>query len=745
MAKRAAFAVRAVYGGDEAQPQTATDIEYVSRRRLEEIRAALERCDPESAFAAEATKLCNITAAKAVYNRRDTQAARSIIQGTRGLNASQKESYDRRDVRAARPTIQGTRGTVTSRRLPRYDDTRTKAMGGLDIDPLEPGDTIGLSIVDSDGLMISLMASLYHPFGSGVVSPALGFVMQGRGANFAVGIPGHPNEYRAGARPFHTLCPTAVLRDGEPWLGIAMKGGDRQPAATTQVLSLMVDHGLSLAEAIAAPRWRHVGSAHPGHPCTHHPLKATGGVVQFDQLARLPPMTIRGLKNRGHKVVAVSKGFADSAFGVAQAVMIHDRATHDHPALLEAVTDFRRKPGAAKVGEMSSTAGRRIKKRGIHTNSDHNTMGGKEAPQRRITAVVVVLEPGANLAMFCLRMCVSSGNDDQGRMLVLTVLSMERKLYPRRRGNLSGFEETPLSRFEFSPLCKDENLGDVSESIVVEAASDDGAPPAKLLASALEWAASGGDHDVAAVIQLSATGVRVATHGRLVALVQSMDLAAHASTLSSHQTAVGAMGLSTDADGVMHNPTLVRLSPMTFPTQPNQRYNVTDSTSTGVIEDRDMAMAMTSQSYHHADQRGCMAGDVLSAPFVARGHRLAVCLRSGACRTEHGNVATRIHVSSGDALTCAVATVSEGPRRASSRGTIDNFRLRTQVVAEESAHSTGQACVLPGVVALVKRNDNVMRKVLEVFERLKDIIGLDFFISAGWVRHKPQRALYHGD
>jgi len=127
----------------------------------------------------------------------------------------------------------------------------------------EPGDfatsteTVYLSIGDSEGNMISFIHSIYEYFGSGVVVPGTGFVLQNRGAGFD--IEEGPNQVAPGKRPFHTLIPGFVTRDGEPYMAFGVMGGSMQPQGHVQLVLNMLEFGMDPQEAVDAARFRHRG------------------------------------------------------------------------------------------------------------------------------------------------------------------------------------------------------------------------------------------------------------------------------------------------------------------------------------------------------------------------------------------------------------------------------------------------------------------------------------------------------
>jgi gamma-glutamyltranspeptidase / glutathione hydrolase len=117
-------------------------------------------------------------------------------------------------------------------------------------------ETIYLSIGDQYGNMISFINSVYGYFGSRVVVPGTGFVLQNRGAGFTME-DGHPNQIAPNKRPFHTIIPAFVTKGGEPWLSFGVMGGSMQPQGHVQVLLNMVEFGMDPQEAIDAARFRH--------------------------------------------------------------------------------------------------------------------------------------------------------------------------------------------------------------------------------------------------------------------------------------------------------------------------------------------------------------------------------------------------------------------------------------------------------------------------------------------------------
>ena len=117
------------------------------------------------------------------------------------------------------------------------------------------GDTVYLSAADQDGMMISMIQSNYFGFGSGVVVEGTGISMQNRGAGFNL-IPGHPNRIGGGKRPFHTIIPAFVTRNGKPEMSFGVMGGSMQAQGHAQMIIRIYDYGQNPQTASDAPRWR---------------------------------------------------------------------------------------------------------------------------------------------------------------------------------------------------------------------------------------------------------------------------------------------------------------------------------------------------------------------------------------------------------------------------------------------------------------------------------------------------------
>jgi gamma-glutamyltranspeptidase/glutathione hydrolase len=159
---------------------------------------------------------------------------------------------------------------------------------------LRDGDTIYMTTADGDGMMVSLIQSNYRGMGSGMSPPGLGFILQDRGELFSL-IPGQNNTYAPGKRPFQTIIPAFITKDGQPWLSFGVMGGDMQPQGHAQIVVNLIDFGMNLQEAGDAPRFYHTGSSEPTGE-----VMEDGGQLYLE--SGYPPETLRELVKRGHTV-----------------------------------------------------------------------------------------------------------------------------------------------------------------------------------------------------------------------------------------------------------------------------------------------------------------------------------------------------------------------------------------------------------------------------------------------------------
>lgn len=177
---------------------------------------------------------------------------------------------------------------------------------------LDEGDTIYMTVADADGMMVSLIQSNYRGMGSGMAAPGLGFIFQDRGEQFVLK-EGHPNSFAPGKRPFHTIIPAFVTKDGQPWLSFGVMGGAMQPQGHAQIIMNLIDFGMNLQEAGDAPRIQHDGSTEPAGQAT---VMSDGG--ELDLETGYPYETVRELMRKGHSV-----RFANGPYGGYQAIMVN--------------------------------------------------------------------------------------------------------------------------------------------------------------------------------------------------------------------------------------------------------------------------------------------------------------------------------------------------------------------------------------------------------------------------------------
>ncbi|MDH3380878.1 MAG: gamma-glutamyltransferase, partial [Gammaproteobacteria bacterium] len=163
------------------------------------------------------------------------------------------------------------------------------------------GDTIYLTVADSQGNMVSLIQSNYRGMGTGLSPDGLGFILQDRGELFDL-TPGRPNSYAPGKRPFHTIIPAFITKKGKPFVSFGVMGGAMQPQGHVQIIVNMIDFDMNLQEAGDAPRICHAGSSQPTGE-----RMADGGTVYLE--SGFPYRTIRALTRMGHKISSRVGGY----------------------------------------------------------------------------------------------------------------------------------------------------------------------------------------------------------------------------------------------------------------------------------------------------------------------------------------------------------------------------------------------------------------------------------------------------
>lgn len=173
---------------------------------------------------------------------------------------------------------------------------------------LRDGDTVYLAVGDRDGNMVSLIQSNYRGFGSGITVPGTGFTFQDRGEMFTVS-PGHANDYAPGKRPFTTIIPAFITKDGAPWIAFGLMGGAMQPQGHVQIVTNLIDFDMNLQEAGDAARWHHDGSSD-----YNNPKMIDGGFVEVE--TGIPYDAVRSLMQKRHDV-----RIGNGGFGGYQAVM----------------------------------------------------------------------------------------------------------------------------------------------------------------------------------------------------------------------------------------------------------------------------------------------------------------------------------------------------------------------------------------------------------------------------------------
>ena len=161
------------------------------------------------------------------------------------------------------------------------------------------GGTIYLTAADENGMMVSFIQSNYMGFGSGCVEPNYGISLQNRGHAFAVRTGGlNPaNLVAPGKRPFHTIIPAFLMKDGQPVMSYGVMGANMQPQGHVQTLVRMLDYAQNPQAACDAPRWRY----------------NEGLVINVE--AGMDPQTVQGLQQRGHAMEVINDSYQDFGSG----------------------------------------------------------------------------------------------------------------------------------------------------------------------------------------------------------------------------------------------------------------------------------------------------------------------------------------------------------------------------------------------------------------------------------------------
>jgi gamma-glutamyltranspeptidase/glutathione hydrolase len=158
------------------------------------------------------------------------------------------------------------------------------------------GGTIYLTAADEDGMMVSFIQSNYMGFGSGCVEPEFGISLQNRGCGFSLAA--GANQVAPGKRPFHTIIPAFLSKDGQPVMSFGVMGGNMQPQGHMQTLVRMLDYKQSPQAACDAPRWRYNAG------------------FEINVEASMNPATVQGLAERGHRMEVINDSYQD--FGAGQ-------------------------------------------------------------------------------------------------------------------------------------------------------------------------------------------------------------------------------------------------------------------------------------------------------------------------------------------------------------------------------------------------------------------------------------------
>jgi gamma-glutamyltranspeptidase/glutathione hydrolase len=192
-----------------------------------------------------------------------------------------------------------------ARRRKAFDAKKAQAYAAGDPE----GDTTGFVVADRHGNVASVIQSLFNPFGSGIVVPGCGVVLQNRGRHFQLD-PGHPSALAPRKRPFHTLMAAMATRDDRPVAALATMGGNGQAMFHVQILTNLIDYGLDPQEAIERPRFL-IGAFLPGEPAD---------TIHLER--RVPRTVLSALARKGHPIKPAPEFFTRT--GHAHAIVFRD-------------------------------------------------------------------------------------------------------------------------------------------------------------------------------------------------------------------------------------------------------------------------------------------------------------------------------------------------------------------------------------------------------------------------------------
>ena len=201
-----------------------------------------------------------------------------------------------------------------AQRSAQIDPTHANPNVGPGEPKLKDNDTTYFTIADKDGMMVSLIQSNYRGMGSGLVADGLGFMFQDRGELYSLD-PAHANVYAPGKRPFHTIIPAFIMKDGQPFMSFGLMGGDMQPQGHVQIIVNMIDFGLNVQEAGDAARWRHDGGSEPTG-------KRDGSVGTLELETGVDAAVVAELKRRGYSTITNGAG----GYGGYQAIQWDPKA-----------------------------------------------------------------------------------------------------------------------------------------------------------------------------------------------------------------------------------------------------------------------------------------------------------------------------------------------------------------------------------------------------------------------------------